>query len=303
MKSLLLTAVLDTPWAILPTKLTAIVGLLARHAAGERLSADDVAAVTARPTAPRAPGAVAVLPLFGTLAPRANLMTENSGGTSLERFTQAFRSAVISGDVRAIVLDIDSPGGAVAGVEELAADIYRARGIKPIVAVADHLAASAAYWIATAADEVVMSPSAEVGSIGVFAAHEDVSRALETAGVTTTLISAGKFKTEGNPYEPLSAEARAAMQTRVDEYYTMFTKAVARGRGAKIDDVRAGFGEGRVVGAREALRLGMADRVATLDEVIADLQKPNRAGRGLSADSRGLSVTSRARRFRLATRL
>jgi signal peptide peptidase SppA len=172
----------------------------------------------------------------------------------------------------------------VTGVDELSKMIYDARGSKPIVAVANHLMASAAYWIGTAADELVVTPSGEVGSIGVFAAHQDVSAAMEKEGVKTTLISAGKYKTEGNPFEPLTDEAHASIQARVDDYYSMFTKAVARNRGVNVADVRGGFGEGRVVGAQQAVSLGMADRVATLDDVISGLTRRQRQGRSVAAE-------------------
>lgn len=284
----ILAAVYGTPWAILPAKLVAILGVVHRHAAGERLSAEDIQTAingAARPPDRRA-GNVAVLPLFGTLVPRANLMTETSGGTSAERFGAAFRAALDDPSVGAIVLDVDSPGGSVSGIEELASDIYRARGTKPITAVANHLAASAAYWVATAADELVVTPSAEVGAIGVFAAHEDLSRAYDMAGVKTTLISAGKYKVEGSPYEPLGDEARAAIQTRVDEYYNMFVRAVARQRGVKTEAVRSGFGEGRVVGARQALELGMADRIGTLAETITRLARSTTGPRAGDLDFR-----------------
>lgn len=271
----LLTAIFEMPWALLPAKLAALIEVVERHEAGVRLTAEEVQArIGSSPAAGQASaGNVAILRLFGTIFPRANLMTETSGATSAERWAAQFRQLVADTNVGAIVIDTDSPGGAVQGVDELSAEIYRARGQKPIVAVANHLAASAAYWIATAADELVVTPSGEVGSIGVFAAHEDVSRAADTAGVKTTLISAGKFKVEANPYEPLTEEARAAIQARVDEYYSMFVRAVARNRGVPVEAVRSGFGEGRVVGAREAVKLGMADRVATLDEVVAGLQR------------------------------
>jgi len=198
-----------------------------------------------------------------------------------------------------VVLDVDSPGGAVNGVEELADEMLRARGQKPVVAVANTLAASAAYWIATAADEVVVTPSGEVGSIGVFAVHEDFSAALEAAGIRVSLVSAGKYKMEGNPYEPLGDEGRAALQERVDDYYGMFVGAVARGRGVAAKDVREGFGQGRLVGARQAVELGMADRVATLDETLDRVARRvagNRSRRG------ALSLEARRRRLRLAGR-
>ncbi len=273
--------VAETPWAVLPSVLAVINDLLAYRAAGHRLDRSEVlarigAAPPSRPARARA-GAVAVLPLTGLIAHRASAFEDVSAppGTSVQRFTVRFREALADPDVAAILIDVDSPGGAVDGVAELAAEIAAARGRKPIVAVANTLAASAAYWIATQADELVVSPSAEVGSIGVFAAHQEFSRMDERIGVTTTLISAGKFKTEANPYEPLTDEARAAIQARVDDYYRMFVDAVARGRGVTAAAVRSGFGEGRVVGARDAVGLGMADRVATFDETLARL----RAGR------------------------
>lgn len=284
--SLLLTEALNTPWAILPEKLHVIMAVLHRHEAGIKLSAEEIAAVT-KPGRPASiSGGIAVLPLFGTIAARANLMTEMSGGTSAEKFTNTFRGAMADPNVGAIVIDVDSPGGTVQGVDELAAEIYKARGVKPVVAVANHLAASAAYWIATAAEELYVTPSGEVGSIGVFAAHDDVSKAYEQQGVKTTLISAGKYKTEGNPYEPLSEESRASIQKRVDEYYNMFTAAVARNRGVSVDAVRGGFGEGRVVGAKEAVKLGMVDRIATFDETIARLQKRSKSATQAELDFR-----------------
>lgn len=275
MKSLILQAVMETPWAILPVKLIAVMEVVQRHAAGETLSPDEVRAAigAARREAAPSTGAIAVLPLFGVITPRANLMTETSGGVSAERFGAAFKAAMADTNVGAILIDVDSPGGAVPGIEELSTQIFKARGTKPVVAIANHLAASAAYWAATAADELVVTPSGEVGSIGVFSAHEDLSKALETMGVVTTLISAGKYKVEGNPFEPLASEARDAIQLRVDEYYDMFVKAVGRNRGVNASDVRSGFGEGRVVGAKEAVRLGMADRIGTMAETIDRLQR------------------------------
>ncbi len=294
--SYILRAIYEMPWAILPAKLSELISVAQRHAAGERLSAEEVAAIkaAARKADARAAGSVAVLQLYGSIFPHANLMTEMSGAVSAERFKAVFNAAMADPAVTSIVIDIDSPGGAVSGVPELADVIFNARGQKPIVAVADHLAASAAYWIGTAADELLVTPSGEVGSIGVFAAHEDWSRAYDNAGVTVNLISAGKFKTEGNPYQPLGEEARAAIQARVDEYYDMFVKAVARNRGVKVSDVRGGFGEGRVVGAREAVASGMADRVGTLDDAI------NRAARGRVNTSARADLEMRQRRLRFA---
>lgn len=270
--SRVIAAVRDTPWAILPEKLHDILAFLNIKAQGGSIDAEVLAELRAaareRPKL-RANGDIAVLPLVGTISQRIDMMSEMSGGVTVEAFTKEFRALLNDPTVAAIVLDVDSPGGTVTGIEELSTEIFKARGIKPISAVANSLAASAAYWIASAADELAVSPSAIVGSIGVIAAHEDWSAADAMAGVKTTLITAGQYKAEGNPFEPLSDEARATIQKRVDEAYGMFTKAVARNRGVSVETVRTGFGEGRVVGAKEAVSLGMADRVATLDDVIA----------------------------------
>lgn len=296
----LLATFLETPWAILPAKFAALSEMVHRHARGERLSAEEMAAVSNPRPAPRTAGAIAVLPVFGTIVPHADLVTQGSGGTSPKTLAALFAKAIQSQDVAAIVLDVDSPGGAVPGIQELAQQIYNARNVKPVVAVANHLAASAAYWLATAASEFVVSPSAAVGSIGVFAAHEDESAALERQGVKVSLISAGKYKVEANPFEPLTEEARAAIQARVNEHYAAFVRDVARFRGVNASDVQGGFGEGRVVGAREAVRLGMADRIGTLEETIERLGKQIARGAGRSPSA---ELEFRQRRARAASRL
>jgi capsid assembly protease len=213
-------------------------------------------------------GAIAVLPLHGTIAHRMGMMSDMSGGTSTEKFTQWFRAAMADPMVKSIVIDVDSPGGGVPGVQELGDEIFQARGTKPVVAVANAQAASAAYWLASQAQEFVVTPSGEVGSIGVFAMHRDVSKALEAEGVTTTMIAAGKYKVEGNPYQPLSEEARQSLQTKIGQYYSQFVNAVARGRGTSADNVTNNFGEGRMLMAKDALKAGMVDRVATLDRTL-----------------------------------
>lgn len=282
----------ETPWAITAAYLLLIKDVMAFRAAGNRLTEDELRArlagariggahdsnMAAHGDAGQS-GSVAVLPLIGIIAHRIGTAGDiSTEGTSVQGFTKRFRDAVADAGVGSIVIDVDSPGGAVDGVPELADEIFNARGTKPIVAVANTFAASAAYWLAVQADELVVTPSGEVGSIGVFGMHEDISEALAMKGVRTTLISAGKFKTEGNPFEPLTEEARDAMQAAVDGFHDMFVKAVARGRGVKPGEVRKGFAEGRTVLAREAIDEGMADRVATLDQTVARLRgKPRRA--------------------------
>jgi signal peptide peptidase SppA len=200
---------------------------------------------------------------------RMNMMQQVSGGTSVEKLTAQFRAALADPSVKAIVFDVDSPGGAVEGVPELADEIFAARGQKKMVAVANTMAASAAYWLASCADELVVTPSGAVGSIGVFAEHDDMSKALDSEGVKISLVSAGKYKVDGNPYEPLSDTARASLQAQVDAFYGMFTKAVARNRETSVAAVKGGFGEGGMVLAADAVKEGMADKVATMAQTLA----------------------------------
>lgn len=246
-------------------------------------------------------GSIAVLPLFGIISHRMNLISESSGGTSIEKFTSRFRQLVGDSTIGSIVLDVDSPGGGVSGVEELAAEIFAAREKKRIVAVANSLAASAAFWIGSAAGEFVVTPSGEVGSIGVLAVHEDFSVAEEKFGIKTTIIKAGKFKAEGNSSEPLSEEARENIQARVDAYFDVFVKNVARNRGVPVATVKKDFGEGRVFGARQALGAGMVDRIATLDQTIDRVSRTREQSAGRRAQSADLEMRRRRLNLRVAS--
>ena len=280
----ILRAVVSTPWAMRPEQLAVVVDVLAMRAAGERFASEEARerVAAAQSVAPRgaSSGVVAVVPLIGMIIHRAEAFSEMSGATSVQRFIARFRAAHNDENTRAVVIDVDSPGGMISGVPEAAQEIHAARGAKRIVAVSNAEAGSAAYWIASAADEVIVSPSSETGSIGVWTAHQDLSKYFEQVGVHHTLISAGKYKTEAHPFGPLDEPARANIQARVDESYEMFVKAVAKHRGKSPSQVRNGFGEGRMVGAREAVDLGMADRVATIEETIARLQPaPRRSAR------------------------
>lgn len=266
------------PWAILPEKFAQICEIVSLRASGEKLTEKEIRARLAPHLKARANGGgvgnfgvVAVIPIYGVIQQRMNLMSQISGGTSIEKLTGQFRAALADPSIKSVVFDVDSPGGGVEGVQELAEEIYRSRGKKKVTAVANSLAASAAYWLACQADEIVVTPSGQVGSVGIFTAHEDLSAAMEKMGVKVSLISAGKFKTEGNPYEPLSDEARAALQEKVNSVYDVFIKQVAKGRGVSQAAVREGFGQGRLLLAQDAVKERMADRVATLDETIGKM--------------------------------
>ena len=222
---------------------------------------------------------IAVVPITGVISPRVHDVDglSTGGGMSAEGFAAVMRQLAADPSIKGIVLDVDSPGGNVAGVPEAVSAIRDARAAgKPVSAVANHWAASAAYWLASAADELVVTQSGEVGSIGVYVYHEDISKRLGMLGVTPTLIKAGPNKAEGHPAFPLGEDATANIQARVDDYYGMFVKDVAKGRGVPISTVREQFGGGRMVGAQEAVRLGMADRVDSLANTIKRMQRASR---------------------------
>jgi signal peptide peptidase SppA len=236
-----------------------------------------------KPSMPKVSGTVAIMPLTGVMTQRGDWW-----GTSTEAFGRAFSAALASDNIAGIVIDIDSPGGSVYGTSVLADKVFEARGKKPVVAIANSMAASAAYWVGSAAEKFVVAPAGDVGSIGVWSAHEDWSKYLEEMGIKTTLVSAGRYKTEGHPYGPLDEDARGEMQRRVDAFYDDFIQAVARNRGVRVPAVRNGFGLGRVVNAREAEAEGMVDGIMSLDEVlrgmIGTIRKPASKSSAQSAE-------------------
>ncbi len=302
-----LQAFASRPWFIergRAEQMTSILELRAAHGPrGERFRADDGSQPAPTSTTQ---DRIAVMQMRGIVTPRglgvSDICDMPPAAIALEQFATAFRQVANDPNVKAIVLDIDSPGGLIDFVPETAAMIRNAKSNdRPIIAVANTMAASAAYWIAAAADEIVITPSGEVGSIGVYVVHQDISQALADAGVQMTFISEGPRKVEGNPYEPLSPEASAAMQANVRYYYDMFTAEVAKARGVDASVVRADpevsdqhFGGGRTYPAKIAVKLGMADRVDTLDGVITKLKKD------LSAKSGARKRNAAIERRRLA---
>ena len=290
-----------TPWAMLPSTLAVMQEVLYRWASGVKIGDAGIADVIGRAPAESAArrdnhqamggGSIAVLPVFGVIAHRSAMVGDVSSGvgTSTEALSRQLKAALADDSVSTVVIDVDSPGGSVHGVSEISDQIYAARDQKRIIASVNSLCASAAYWIASAAQEVVITPSGEAGSIGVYAAHQDVSAMMEREGVKQTLISAGRYKVEGNPFEPLTESARAAIQESVDRHYDAFVSSIARNRGDRVEAVRDGYGEGRVLGAEQAVRAGLADRIATFDQVISELRsdrRPSTARRRLALSAR-----------------
>ena len=272
----ILAAFAGQPWAMQPEKLEAISAFLMFKARGGTLTPDEVQARISDKRAAEttaSPGGVAVLPVHGIIAQRIALMDDISGGgggTSTEALTKQFDAAIADDTVKAIIFSHDSPGGGVYGVDELATKIRNARGIKPIVGQIDSCSASASFYLLSQCDEVVVTPSGEGGSLGVYSVHEDISKLLEKEGIKPTLIKAqhGIYKAETANIEPLTADAREYLQQRVNLAEEAFIKAVAAGRKVSQATVRDNFGKGRMFGAQELVKRGMADRVGTMQETL-----------------------------------
>ena len=209
---------------------------------------------------------VAVIEISGPLVARPSGWCSP---LSYSEIAAAFAGAVADSNIRAIVLRIDSGGGEASGCFDLADQIHAARGPKPITAVVDDRACSAAYALASACDEVVVSRTACVGSVGVVAYHEDRSAADRAAGVNIEYIYAGAHKIDGNPHGPLTDQAREAVQTEVSRLYGMFVETVARNRGMSTEAVQAT--EAGVYFGADAVAAGLADRVGTLADVLFGL--------------------------------
>lgn len=224
---------------------------------------------SARPQYLSANGAVAVLPLYGIIEQRQSMFGWWFGGTSTEAFKDLFNTVLADEMVQAIVLDIDSPGGTSAGVDELASHVFRARGVKKILAVSNSDACSAAYWIGSAAEKLYSTPGGRTGSVGVYIEHWNEAKMLEEMGLEHTFIQAGERKTDGNPYEALSETAIEELQGAVNDTYKRFVGSVARHRGITPKKVESDYGQGRTYSASEAKAAGVIDGIFTLDEVVA----------------------------------
>lgn len=251
-------------WLILPD----VMGLL-MLGVRNRLMGKEPEKQAAKDVRPKSTGKIAVLPLHGVIEQRSSIWQEIYGGTSTETFGAMFDEVMKDPSIKGVIVDIDSPGGTVPGVQELSDKIYAARGGKPVVGIANSLAASAAMWIGTSFDRLYVTPGGAVGSVGVYSMHQDWSKMMEEAGIKTTIFQTPKFKAEFNPFEPLSDEAKAYEQAEVERIYGDFVSAVARNRNTTPANVRKSYGEGRMVDAKAAVERGMADRVATLEQVIS----------------------------------
>lgn len=219
-----------------------------------------------QPRLPKVNGSVAVIPLQGVITKRGSWFSDG-----LDRVSRTLDAAMANKAIAGVVLDVDSPGGSSYGLMEFADKVYSLRGGKPLLSVANPLAASAAIWAGSAAEQFIVTPSGDVGSIGVWSLHIDQSKLLDDIGIKPTFVFAGKYKVEGNPFEPLSDDARGEIQRAVDATYGDFIAAMARNRGVTQAKVKSDFGEGRMLSADRAKAAGMVDRIASLDDVLSGM--------------------------------
>lgn len=241
-------------------------------------------------------GGVGLTSLSGPVFAKANLLTQLSGATSLETFSTDLRDMAENDDVKQIVIDFDTPGGSSDMVEETGDLIKEISADKPIYGVANTEAGSAGLWLLSQTTKAYSTPSGRVGSLGAFYAHEDVSKLDEKIGRKITYISAGKYKTAGNPHEPLTAEAKGVIQESIDELYDDFRGKVAEGRGKSVEEVEATFGQGKMLSARKAAQVGMIDGVVSMKDFLDQLVTQNMSSGATSASG---SLSRSVRRMKI----
>ncbi len=225
----------------------------------------------------RVSGKTAMITIDGSLVNRGAWVGSNvcTGLVSYEGIAAQIDEAANDGGIEKVILDINSYGGEATGMATLAAKVRGLARKKHVVAVVNDIAASAAYGIASGADEIAISPTSEVGSIGVVMLHLDRSAELAAKGIRPTLIHAGAHKVDGNPFGPLPEGVRAEMQRGVMAFYDQFLSVVEAGRGKqRLSVKKARATEAKIFIGQEAIDAGLADRMATFDEVLAEMTRP-----------------------------
>jgi len=258
-------------WALDADHAGLLEGRIMRARDGARAA---MAETTTQPKPYGMAGSVAVIPVQGLIMPKADYWFDPSSETALDYLRSSFKMALADAGVSAIAFYVDSPGGSAMGVDEMSAEIFAARGQKPIGAFTAHgLCASAAYYLASAVDpgSFWSTGTSLNGSIGVITTHFDYSAAYKEYGITPTVLTYGARKGDGNPYEKLSAESRASIQARINDFGQLFEGAVARNRGIDAKEVRAKFGQGQVFVGHVAKQRGMIDAVGDWEGFLAHM--------------------------------
>lgn len=287
-----LEAALNVVWAMEQNGLETLLAIAAREndATPEALEAYRAKALANTEQATERNG-VAIISATGALFKRANLFTAMSGATSYEIMRRDLQAAVDSGKVKAAILNLDTPGGEASGAGELAAYVYSLRGKFPVTAYVNGMAASAGYWIAAAAQEIVVDPQAILGSIGVQWA---MSKRDEPKGVTsyTFISSQSPLKNA----DPGTEDGAKQMQNAVDAMAQVFVEAVATYRGVATETVLSDFGKGGILVGQDAVNAGLADRVGNFESVLAELAATRKSAKAKGAkmsDEATITATER----------
>ena len=278
-------------WMIEPAMLDEIQSIYSVHMRGEKI---DIKAVESRIGKPlnnqQAPYQVengtAIIPIQGVINKKMNMFSQISGGTSSQMVGKDFQSALEDPYVNKVLLHIDSPGGSVDGMLELADQIYQARGLKPIIAYSDGQMASAAMVIASAADRrYISSEAVTTGSLGVVRKVQDSTKADAMKGISTTVLTAGKFKGVGHQM-PLSQEHQDVMQGQLDYMYTTAINIVARNLGVSPEKCCNDMAEGRVFIGSQAIKAGLVNGISNMSDLCSPINSDSYRGAMAIAEER-----------------
>jgi len=261
------------PWAITETALHTILEIAARENESPQAVAAKLGRNLQNTYSVMERDGVAVIPVTGPLFRYANLFTMISGASSYELIARDFTAALENPQIKGIILDIDSPGGEVNGVSELSNMVFAARGKKPVVAYASGDAASGAYWIASAADEIVVSETSALGSIGVVGMYQGKS------GKSAEAVEIVSSQSPHKRLDPTTDDGRSRLQTRIDSMADVFIETIARNRNVSAENVQNHYGGGDVMIGAKAVSAGLADRVGSLEGLIAELSSPQKSPR------------------------
>jgi ClpP class serine protease len=284
----LLSAVCNRPWLITQDWLHTIVKIVSREHLDPALAQQIREDRASRPSAiamqrgrridgSRAVlrGNVAIIPVVGPIVRRADMFTEMSGMQSLETIVTDLRVTLETPEAEAILFAMDTPGGEVTGISELAAHIYDARKRKPIQTYVEGLGASAGYWLASATERIVMADTASVGSIGVVLAVYDPDK------MSSRTIEFVSSQSPSKRPDPRTEAGKAVFQRIVDDTASVFVGAVAQYRGVSEAKVLADYGQGDVLVGARAVKAGLADEVSTFESTLAALAaEPQRRRNG-----------------------
>lgn len=260
-------------WAITPAYMDVLTSVAVGDAQG--LAARQAEPLDGTQTAEVRDG-VAIIPVHGPLMNRSNFVSRIFGDATYDVLAQDIAAAAADPDIEAIVLDIDSPGGMVSGLAELADMVRTAASQKPVTAYVSGMAASAAYWIASAANEVIAGETAQLGSIGVVMTITDFSGAREDAGIKDYEIVS--TQSPHKRLDPADDSDMARLQARVDSLASVFVAKVAEYRGVSVDAVQENFGQGDILVGQSAVSAGLADRLGSFEGTLAELTRSHDAG-------------------------